>query len=98
VVLRSSIAKKIMFGLDICNHAKLDKSHFDQIASAGTPITDLFREDLGNRYPGFLKKTGVSAYIWDCLAAGYLIRPGFVTKSETAYLDVDAAFGRNYGA
>jgi inosine-uridine nucleoside N-ribohydrolase len=98
IVLRSSITKKVMFGLDICNHATLDKAHFDQIASAGTPITDLFREDMGNRYPGFLKKPGVTAYIWDCLAAGYLIQPDFVTKSETAYLDVDARFGKSYGA
>jgi len=44
-----------MFGLDICNLAVLRKTEFDQIASAHTPITDLFREDLGNRYPGFLK-------------------------------------------
>ena len=52
IVLRSRIPQKIMFGLDICNLAPLRKAEFDQIANAHTPITDLFREDLGNRYPG----------------------------------------------
>jgi inosine-uridine nucleoside N-ribohydrolase len=36
--------------------------------------------------------------MWDSLAAGYLLDPAFVTKSETRYLDVDTAWGRSYGA
>jgi inosine-uridine nucleoside N-ribohydrolase len=95
IVLRSSIPKKIMFGLDICNHAKLDKSRYDQIASVKTPITDLFREDLAKQ---FAKDPNKTTYIWDCLAAGYLLDPTFVAKSETSYLDVDTTFGKNYGA
>jgi len=62
----------MMFGLDICNLAKLRKAEFDQIANAHTPIADLFREDLGNRYPGFLKKADATAFMWDSLAAAYL--------------------------
>ena len=95
IVLRSAIPKKIMFGLDICNHAKLDKSHYEEIAGAKTPVTALFREDLGKK---FAKDANASTYIWDCLAAGYLLDLSFVTKSEKAYLDVDTAFGKNYGA
>jgi inosine-uridine nucleoside N-ribohydrolase len=98
IVLRSAIAKKTMIGLDICNHAPINKSHFDQIVAVKTPITELFAEDMGNRYPGFYKKTDAKSYIWDCLAAGYLLEPGFVNKRETAYLDVDTSFGKNYGA
>jgi inosine-uridine nucleoside N-ribohydrolase len=98
IVLRSRIPKKVMFGLDICNLAVLRKAEFDQIASAHTPITDLFREDLGNRYPGFLKHPEATAHLWDSLAAGYLIDPGFVTKSETRYLDVQTAWGQFYGS
>jgi inosine-uridine nucleoside N-ribohydrolase len=98
IVLRSRIPKKVMFGLDICNLAVLRKTEFDQIASAHTPITDLFRDDLGNRYPGFLKHPEASAHMWDSLAAAYLIDPGFVTKSETRYLDVQTAWGQFYGA
>jgi inosine-uridine nucleoside N-ribohydrolase len=88
IVLRSSIAKKVMFGLDICNHAPIDKAHSDQI-TARTPIGDLYRED---------RKKNPSPYVWDALPAAFLLDAGFVTKHETAYLDVDSVFGKNYGA
>ena len=98
IVLRSKIPQKVMFGLDICNTAPIHKAEFDQIANAHTPISDLFREDLGNRYPGFLKNPNGVAYLWDSLAAAYLLDPGFVTKSETEYLDIITAWGKFYGA
>jgi inosine-uridine nucleoside N-ribohydrolase len=95
IVLRSAIPEKIMFGLDICNHATVDKSHYQQIASVKTPITAIYREDLAKR---FEKNPDLKIHIWDCLAAAYLLDPTFVTKRETAYLDVDTTFGKNYGA
>jgi inosine-uridine nucleoside N-ribohydrolase len=98
IVLRSRIPRKIMFGLDICNTAPIRKAEFDRVAAVHTPISDLFREDLGNRYPGFLKHPDGVAYMWDSLAAAYLIDPGFVTKSETRYLDVVTAWTKFYGA
>jgi inosine-uridine nucleoside N-ribohydrolase len=98
IVLRSRIPKKMMFGLDICNLAKIRKAEFDQIANAHTPISDLFREDLGNHYPGFLKKPEASAFLWDSLAAAYLLDPDFVTKSESRYLDVQTTWGQFYGS
>jgi inosine-uridine nucleoside N-ribohydrolase len=36
--------------------------------------------------------------MWDSLAAAYLLDPGFVTKTETMYLDVLSAWGRFYGS
>jgi len=98
IVLRSRIPQKIMFPLDICNTAPIHKAEFDQIANAHTPIADLFREDLGNRYPGFLKHPEAVGYLWDSLAAAYLLDPGFVTKSETRYLDVLTVWTKFYGA
>lgn len=98
IVLRSRIPQKVMFGLDICNTAQVHKAEFDQIVSAHTPITDLFREDMGNRYPGFLKNPNAIGHMWDSLAAAYLLDPGYVTKSETEYLDVITAWGKFYGA
>jgi len=98
IVLRSHIPKKVMFGLDICNLAPLRKAEFDQIVAAHTPITELFREDLGNRYPGFLKDAKAIGYMWDSLAAAYLIEPDFVTRSEIRYLDVQTAWGQFYGS
>jgi inosine-uridine nucleoside N-ribohydrolase len=98
IVLRSRIPKKMMFGLDICNLARIRKAEFDQIASAHTPVTELFREDLGNRYPGFLKKPDATGYMWDSLAAAYLLDPDFVTKFEPRYLDVQTTWGQFYGS
>jgi inosine-uridine nucleoside N-ribohydrolase len=95
VVLRSAIPEKVMFGLDICYRAPIDKSHYDQIADVKTPITALLRQDVGKR---FEKDPAAKTYVWDCLAAAYLLDPGFVTKRESSYLDVDTTFGKNYGA
>jgi inosine-uridine nucleoside N-ribohydrolase len=98
IVLRSRIPKKIMFGLDICNQARIRKPEFDQIANAHTPVTDLYREDLGNRYPGFLKKPDATAFMWDSLAAAYLLDPDYVTRSESRYIDVLTTWGQFYGS
>jgi inosine-uridine nucleoside N-ribohydrolase len=98
IVLRSRIPQKVMFGLDICNTAPIRKAQFDRIANAHTPISDLFREDLGHRYPGFLERPSATGYLWDSLAAAWLLDPGFVTKSEAGYLDVLTAWGKFYGS
>jgi inosine-uridine nucleoside N-ribohydrolase len=98
IVLRSRIPEKVMFGLDICNTAPVRKTQFDEIVRTRTPITELFRDDLGNRYPGFLQHPEATTYLWDSLAAAYLVDPTFVTKSETRYLDVLSAWGRFYGS
>jgi inosine-uridine nucleoside N-ribohydrolase len=98
IVLRSRIRQKVMFALDICNTAPLHKAEFDQIAHANTAIAGLYREDLGNRYPGFLHKPDAIGYMWDSLAAAYLLDPGFVTKSEMRYLDVFTVWNKFYGS
>jgi len=98
IVLRSRIPKKIMFALDACNQAPIRRAEFDQIASVNTPITALFREDMGSRYPAFFKHPEAVGYMWDSLAAAYLIDPEFVTQYETRYLDVQSTWGQAYGA
>jgi inosine-uridine nucleoside N-ribohydrolase len=86
IVLRSPIAKKVMFGLDICEHAPIDQNH--QI-TAHTPIADLYRED---------RAKNPAPFVWDALPAAFLIDAKFVTRRETDYLDVDSTFGKNYGS
>jgi inosine-uridine nucleoside N-ribohydrolase len=98
IVLRSKIPEKVMFPLDICNRAKLTKALFDQVVAVKGPITERYRQDFGLRYPGFLKNPKASGYLWDELAAAWLLDAGFVTKSETLHLDVDTRFGDTYGA
>ena len=97
-VLRSRIPEKVMFPLDICNHAVLTKARFDEVAAVKTAITERYRQDYGLRYPGFLKNPDATGFLWDELAAAWLLDTGFVTRSETAYLDVDTRFGKTYGA
>jgi len=98
IVLRSRIPQKVMFALDICNLAPIRKQEFDEIVAVRTPVTELFKEDFGNRYPAFLKNPRTKSYMWDSLAAAYLLDPGYVTKFETQYLDVETSWGRSYGA
>jgi len=98
IVLRSRIPKKIMFSLDICYQARIRKAEFDQIANVHSPITDLYRDDLGNRYPGFLRKPDATSFLWDTLAAAYLLDPDYVTKSESRYLDAQTTWGQFYGS
>jgi len=97
-VLRSRIPEKVMFPLDICNRAPLNKARFDEIVAIETPVTARYKEDYGSRYPAFLKNPKASAFLWDELAAAWLLDTGFVTKSETTWLDVDTRFGKTYGA
>jgi inosine-uridine nucleoside N-ribohydrolase len=97
-VLRSRIPEKVMFPLDICNRAVLTKARFDEIIATKTPVTERYKEDYGLRYPGFLKNPKATGLLWDELAAAWLLDTGFVTKSETAWLDVDSRFGKTYGA
>ena len=98
IVLRSRIPEKVMFPLDICNRAVLTKALFDQVVAVKTPVTARYREDLGLRYPGFLNKPDATGYLWDELAAAWLLDTGFVTGSESSHLDIDTRFGKTYGA
>ena len=97
-VLRSRIPEKVMFPLDICNRAVVTKPLFDEIVAAHTPVTERYGKDYGSRYPGFLTKPDAKGFLWDELAAAWLLDTGFVTKSDTAWLDVDTRFGKTYGA
>jgi inosine-uridine nucleoside N-ribohydrolase len=97
-VFRSAIPKKIMFGLDATNHAPIRKAEYDQIVAIKTPITELYAEDMGNRYPAFNKNPDAVTYMWDALVSAYLLDPSIVTAKQSRYLDVDARFGPSYGA
>ena len=98
IVLRSRIPVKVMFGLDVCNHAPLPPALFREIIAAKTPVTKIYAEDFGKSpYPAFLTDHPQPAFLWDELAAGYLIDPSFAAKPESMYLDVDTRFSADYG-
>ena len=97
VVMRSPIARKEMFGLDITNRAKTVRRLFDEIARADTPLSKLYKDDAGNGYPGFLKNPAATGFLWDELAAAWLVDESIVTGSEELRLDVSTNFPSGYG-
>ncbi|BDC49603.1 purine nucleosidase [Bryobacterales bacterium F-183] len=98
IVLESQIADKVLVGLDVCNQAVYGKPVFDAIVSGKAPFRHIFREQFGYGYPGFLKDPQAKGFLWDELAAAYLIDPSVITKSEDLPLSVDENFGERYGA
>ena len=98
IVMRSAIPNKVLFALDVCNKVKLTRDRFEKVIAVKTPITDLYREDFGERYPGFLKNPNAEGSLWDELAAAYVLEPSVVTESESLWLDVETTFGPRYGA
>jgi len=98
IVLRSRIPQKIMFALDICNLAPLTRAMFDRIVAVKTPVTAIYEEDFGRgNFPAFLSKTPAHAFLWDELAAEYLVDPSIVTASRQMHLDVETRFSADYG-
>lgn len=97
-VLESAIPRKVLVGLDVCNQVAYGKDVFDAIVTGKAPFRHIFREQFGYGFPGFLKDPKAKAYLWDELAAAYLIDPSVFTKSEELALSVDETFGERYGA
>jgi inosine-uridine nucleoside N-ribohydrolase len=96
--LRSAIPRKTLFPLDVCNRAVIRASHFEEVIAVKTPVTDLYRQDMGVEYPGFFKNPDATRPLWDELTAAWLIDPASMTRSESLYLDVETTFGPRYGA
>ena len=86
-----------MIGLDLTNQALIDRARFDELVSAGTPLSELLKDDLGNHSPRFLTDPKATRYIWDALASAYMIDPSIATRAQTRYLDVITDFGPHYG-
>ena len=97
IVLRSAIPRKVMFGLDVCNTAPLTAATFNEMIAVDTPVTAMYRKDFGERYPGFLNFPGATAYLWDELAAAFVVDPSIAVHSESRLLDVVTTFGPDYG-
>jgi inosine-uridine nucleoside N-ribohydrolase len=97
-VLRSDIAKKVLVPLDVCNKAPVLRRHFDEVVAVDTPVTRLYRESFGMKWPGFLIKPEARGYLWDELAAAYVLDPSVATRIVTRRVDVVTEFGPRYGA
>ena len=93
-VLTSAVPQIVMFGLDITNHAPLQRSMFDRIVAADAPLTRLMQHDMG---PRFDANPAATYQVWDCITAAWLIDPTIVTVSERLPIAVETTFGPTYG-
>jgi ribosylpyrimidine nucleosidase len=93
-VLAAAVPQIAMFGLDITNHAPLQRPLFDRIVAAKTPLTQLMLDDMG---PRFDANPTATYQVWDCITAAWLIDPTIVTVSERLPIVVETTFGPTYG-
>ena len=98
-VLAADIPEKVMFPLDVTTKTKMTEERLENLVRAKTKLTEILREDLG-RCPGLLTKEKSKdwMYLWDCVAAAYLIDPAVATKTERMWVGVDTSDGPSYGA
>lgn len=96
-VMRSPIPEKVMFGLDITNRAPFTREHFETIVAHRTPITEILLADDRRANWGFHASPERTSFIWDCLAAAWLLDPEIVTREERIPVDVEIALGAAYG-
>ncbi|MER5886775.1 nucleoside hydrolase [Streptomyces sp. NPDC001941] len=95
IALRTPFAKQVVVPDDVAVTVPYTKARYDAIvAGRETPVKRMFKDLQG---PDFEKDPGHSTFVWDAITAAYLLDPSVVAKAETRYVDVDAAFGPDYG-
>lgn len=94
IVMREPIDQAII-PLDVTDITQLTKPDFDRIVAGDGPIAALFRDTrMGQR---FAKDPKATVNVFDTLALAYLVDPGYATKVDDLFVDVDVAFGPGYG-
>ncbi|MEZ5862910.1 MAG: nucleoside hydrolase [Geminicoccaceae bacterium] len=93
IVVRAPV-EHVVVPLDVTDTAAFDKSVFDAITASDTPVARMFEATYGKR---FADDPEATAYVWDTIAAAYLLDESIVTDSIDVHLDVNAQFGPDYG-
>ena len=94
IVMREPIDQAII-PLDVTDITQLTKADFDRITAGNGPVAALFRDTWMAQK--FAKDPKATVNVFDTLALAYLVDPGYATKVEDLYVDVDIAFGPGYG-
>jgi len=92
--VRAPFADQLIVGLDVCEKYHYDKTIFDRITAIETPLTTFFKDKYG---PGFKNNPDRFSYVWDTIAAAVVIDSTIITKEETRWIDVNAAYTLDYG-
>ena len=93
IVLRQPI-EHVIVPLDVTDSALFDKAVYDRISGAGTPVAKIFADAYAKT---FATDPQARAQLWDAVAAGYLLDPSLATDVRELTVDIDIAFGPNYG-
>ena len=92
VTLRSGIPIELS-PLNVSRKSALTKDWYDKMVAVDTPLTQLLRETLGER---FAAEPDRSWFMYDQIAMASVIDPALVT-SERLYVDVNIDHGISYG-
>ncbi len=93
IVLRAPV-EHIVIPLDVTNTAAFDKALFDRIASADTPVADMVEATYAS---DFAEDPNATAYVWDTIAAAWLLDETIATDTFDVHLDINDEFGPDYG-
>lgn len=93
IVLRQPI-EHVIVPLDVSDKTRFGKDVYDRVSAAGTPIAKLFAAEYAET---FAQDPAARAEVWDTVAAAYVLDPTIATDVRERWIDVDVAFGPNYG-
>ncbi|MCY0939806.1 nucleoside hydrolase [Streptomyces antarcticus] len=95
IAVRTPFAKQTVLPDDAAVGVKYTKARYEAIvAGATTPVKKIFRDLHG---PLFAENPGHSTFVWDALTAAVFLDPRIAVRPRERYVDVDAAFGPDYG-
>ncbi|HZV90099.1 MAG TPA: nucleoside hydrolase [Candidatus Binatus sp.] len=84
-VLHAHWPRFVLTIVDISVKTRMEKSLIEQIAKSPTPAAQ------------YVAKYAQANYLWDELAAVAWLDPGFITKWQKLYIDVEVDHGASYG-
>jgi inosine-uridine nucleoside N-ribohydrolase len=95
ICLRSPFKEQIIVPLDICEKVFYTKEQYDKItAGPDSPLVEMFKYYHG---PLFEEDPDYKSFVWDSITAAIFLQPDIVKKMEERFVDVDTAFGPDYG-
>lgn len=93
IVLRQPV-EHVIVPLDVTNTARFDRAVYDRVSAATTPVAKIFAAEYAET---FAEDRGARAQLWDAVAAAYLLDPSLATDVREVAVDIDTAFGPDYG-
>ena len=94
---RGAWPKQTFFPLDVCENQRINYKDFLQLEKR---VKNPVFKDMWERHyqtPLFRKNPKFENYIWDVLAAAYVIDPSIITKEVFMPVDVNDTYSLSYG-